>query len=293
VNDLKPAATALLLGPEESVVMAVERAGAGYSVYLGADEFCNAAYRGGAHERFWAGVVRFLTLGKKLAGSRDMSLDSDRDRYNIGEEVVLEAGVFDANREPLKLPQVTVAVEASALDPGAEGQSVAGGAPGNGKNGDPGVRLRVALQAVAGRPGWYSGRFTAEHPGRYVARLDGVAGAAGGGGAAASRTAESPAGGGAAAEAGKEASFLVVAATAEWDDPSPNFECLDDLAARTGGSFVGLEDIGEVAGRIPDRSVRETIGRAASTVWDSAAVMVLFSALMIMEWALRKWWRLN
>jgi hypothetical protein len=122
--------------------------------------------------------------------------------------------------------------------------------------------------------------------GRYTARLD--LGAAGGAAPpAAARTGE---------ERGSrppEVAFVVLEPTSEWDDPAPNFEALDDLAARTGGSFVELQDAAQVPDRIPDRSVKEVVGRAVTAVWDSAALMLLLTGVMIAEWALRKWWRLN
>ena len=62
--------------------MAVQKAGVGYSVYLGSDDFNNwRRYPSeGLHERFWAGIVRFLALGRRQGGSRELTLDTDRDR---------------------------------------------------------------------------------------------------------------------------------------------------------------------------------------------------------------------
>ena len=90
-----------------------------------------------------------------------------------------------------------------------------------------------------------------------------------------------------------EAAFLVEEARAEWDDPTPDHELLEELAISSGGTFVELAGIRQLPDAIPDRTITETVGRAASTIWDSAALMVLLCGLMILEWSLRKWWRLN
>ena len=49
----------------------------------------------------------------------------------------------------------------------------------------------------------------------------------------------------------------------------------------------------EVARRIPDRTVKETVGRSASTLWDSPLFLFLLCGLLIVEWILRKMWRLH
>ena len=64
----------------------------------------------------------------------------------------------------------------------------------------------------------------------------------------------------------------------------------------SGGRFFTvspeLEELGDGA-LIPDASVSEVIARRASTVWDSAMMMFLFTGLLVLEWILRKLWRLN
>ena len=80
---------------------------------------------------------------------------------------------------------------------------------------------------------------------------------------------------------------------AEWDEPAPNHELLTELAERTRGKFVDLAGAFEIPELIPDRSVRETVGRASSTIWDTATMMVVLCAIIVIEWVLRKLWRLN
>ena len=91
---------------------------------------------------------------------------------------------------------------------------------------------------------------------------------------------------------GTPAAFQVAPPSSEADDPSPDFPALEELAKRSGGSFVPLTGIAEVAERIPDRTVVEVLGRKTVTLWDSALLLLIFSGSLIVEWTLRKKWRL-
>ncbi|MBI4605040.1 MAG: hypothetical protein HY721_24015, partial [Planctomycetes bacterium] len=135
---------------------------------------------------------------------------------------------------------------------------------------DGAVPVRLNLLPLAGRPGWYGARYRPEAPGHFTAQV-----AAGGQFSSA------------------KASFVVAVPSTELSDPSPDLEALEDAARRTGGRIYTLAETGRVPENIGDRSVREVIGRSAATVWDSPALMLLFGALLTVEWILRKLWRLN
>jgi|GEM_PF-1992797 hypothetical protein len=272
---LKPAAACLLQRENGEVIAAVEKAGAGSSFFLGFDDsfFRWKAWREAIPQRFWASILRYLALGKKLAGTGDVALTSDRDRYSAGEEVSFEASLTDSERKPVEKERVEVAIEA-ATDPGA--RSAAGdreppkdGAPPS-TSGPTVESTRLNLLPIAGRPGWYAGRYRPGAPGRYTAQILGV---------------DDP-------KAGKVA-FSVIAATSEWEDPSPDPDALAEISSRTGGVALPLAAIRRLPELVGDRSVTEVVGRSASTVWDSSAIMLLFALLLTAEWALRKLWRLN
>ena len=266
---IKPAAKVLLQRDDDVPLAAIHRAGAGFSLYLGTDDLYRwRASREGLHERFWAGIVRFMAYGKRLIGSREASLDSNRDRYQIGEEVVIEASLTNAGRDPVLLPQVDLLVEREPL-PDASTVTVPSESAGRVDEGP--TTLRASLRPIEGRPGAYQGRLPAEHAGYYTARIESV-GSIG---------------------AGAEVKFVVTQPMAEWDEPAPNHGLLEDMALQTRGRFWALENIADLPAEIPDRSVTETVGRAASTVWDSATVLLLLCGAIILEWCLRKWWRLN
>ena len=123
----------------------------------------------------------------------------------------------------------------------------------------------VSLAPVPGRDGWYRGALITSVAGYYSLE----------------------------SEAGAEVSFEVLRMTAELEDPSPDPYTLRELAAQTGGEFVGLGELDRVARRLPDRTVKETVGRSASTLWDSPLFLFLLCGLLIAEWVLRKIWRLH
>ncbi len=269
IQRLKPAASSLLEKEGGDIIAAVHRAGAGYTVFLGTDDLHRwRSEKESIHDRFWGAVVRYLALGKKVSGTGEVTLHAARDRYAAGEDVEFEASLTDVERKPVIKERLEVSVELTEAQ-----------APENRANAPVGTpvsaqanagRTRMNLLPVSGRPGWYAGRFRPESPGRYIAQITGQI---------------DP-------EAGK-ASFAVVSPTTEYEDPSPDPAALEELARRTGGAFFSLAEIGQVPERIEDRSVTEVIGRTASTLWDSSAILLLFCALLIAEWTLRKLWRLN
>ena len=142
---------------------------------------------------------------------------------------------------------------------------MAGGGSGSsaGKPAPPVARWPLLPQS--GMPGWYAGRLRAEKPGRFEAKLS----------------------------LGGKTSFLVTAPSSELGDPTPDHGALTDLAARTGGTFMELPEIRRLAELIPEKKIVEIVGRASNPMWDTASLMCLFCGLLILEWVLRKMWRLN
>jgi hypothetical protein len=279
IQELKPLATALLERENGGIVAATQQAGAGYTFFAATDDLHSwRDYRQEIYERYWAGVVRYLALGKKLQGSREVSLTTDRDRYTVGDEVVFEASVTDAERKPVITDRLEMVIERQA----AEGP--AADPPVDSPRGDErSASFTINLIPAPGRPGWYIGRMRPEKAGRYTGLLRSPGGNAP---RLPSSASGEPAGSG-------KASFSVLSLTTELEDPSPDPSTLEDLAARTGGGAFGLDGLEEISKRIPDRRISEIVGRAASTVWDSAALMLLFTASLCAEWILRKIWRLN
>ena len=278
VEDLRPAAVALLTHPE-GVVAATQIAGTGYSVYIGTDDLhrwreSSAPYN--LHERFWGAVVRYLASGKKRAGNKDGSLYVDRDRYDLGEAITIEASLMDHEKKPILRSSLKVSVEHTPRAVAARDRRAVGDVRPAATSSLPRIEPRGAaarqtapeaatLVPVEGRPGWYRGTLMTSVAGYYSLE----------------------------SEAGAEVSFEVLRMTAELEDPSPDVYTLQELAEQTGGRFVGLGELEEVARRLPDRTIKETVGRSASTLWDSPIFLFVLCGLLIVEWVLRKLWRLH
>jgi hypothetical protein len=251
---LRPAAVVLLQAGGGGVFAALHRVGMGEVLYVGSDETWQWRAAGESlHERFWAGVVRYLALGKGRAQSRGMTVETDRDRYREGDKVEVRVRLISGPQEASALPRLEASV---VREPDAEESR-------DGASG--GERWTVHLGAEAAHHGRYRGVFAPPRAGRYRVQL----------------------------EPDAEESFEVERAGGEIEDPVPDFDLLGELARESGGTFVTLDALQKLPAEIPPTRVTEVLGKRAATVWDSAALMGLFCGLLVVEWVLRKLWRLN
>ena len=58
--------------------------------------------------RFWGQVIRFCATGRLLGKTPRFSINTDKESYHLGENVVIDAKVFDANMQPSKETSLTV-----------------------------------------------------------------------------------------------------------------------------------------------------------------------------------------
>jgi hypothetical protein len=148
----------------------------------------------------------------------------------------------------------------------------------------PGGKVAPVAGAVEGDV--WMGEFVPEEEGPYEVRARSDGGAAEG---AAPAGSPKPAGGKAAAPGGdpSKAALLVEPDRLEMEEPSPDWDLLRDLAARSGGKFFSLPE----ANRLADAILRDA-GSVATRVelgterspWLFAAIVVLLA----LEWALRR-----
>ncbi len=278
-RDLRPSGIGLLVGDGDAVVSAVHQAGLGEVVYLGTDDFWRWREAGERHhERVWAGLVRYLTTGKRQLGQTTVTVETDRDRYTEGDQVrvmVQRSGAAKTGDAPLDV--FVERVEGPGDEPGGRrGDTPPGEASperGTSPESAPSRRWRVSLYPDLDRgapggdapPDRFAGLFRVRKAGKYRVVLG----------------------------TEEKTTFEAAPVSTEWQDPSPDFELLREVAARTGGSLSRLDEIAELPHRIPDGTVREIVGRRATTIWDSAVLMILFAGLLTLEWALRKLWHLN
>ena len=281
---LKPAGIELLRG-DGAVLAAIQRVGIAEVLWLGSDDFWRWNAAGiEIHERFWGGVLRYLALGKLSSGTGKISVEVDRDQYREGDDIRVTAHLVDSQRRPIEQPRVAATIIRTVRDetarpaastpaastpaastPAASRRETRGGGAAMDDVSAVEEFSGLALTPVAGSVGRYGGLLRASGAGQYEVRIGEDA----------------------------RAFFQVSGLSNEWDDPAPDFELLEQLARESHGRFYRIGEIGTLPDAIPQRKEVEILGRRASTVWDSMAMMVAFTALLVIEWVLRKLWRLN
>jgi hypothetical protein len=152
VNGKKPGATVYARfadpdlagsGDELPIYMAGQLYGAGRVFYLGSGEIWRLrALEESYFDTFYTKLLRYVSQGRLLRGSRRGNLSVERDTYLLGSTVEVEARLTDVQHTPLNVPKVTAAVTPQ------------GGAP-----------QMVALLADPNRKGMFHGQFTPLIPG--------------------------------------------------------------------------------------------------------------------------------
>lgn len=98
-------------GGEQPVLMAGQFYGSGRVFYLGSGEIWRLrALNDRYFEQFYTKLIRHVSQGRLLLGSSRGMLLVDRDRYLLGNTVVVRAQLSDAQFEPLDVPNVTLTV---------------------------------------------------------------------------------------------------------------------------------------------------------------------------------------
>lgn len=131
--------------------------------------------------------------------------------------------------------------------------------------------FEVQLRPVEGKPGVYEGSFEARHLGLCEAKAifnDG----------------------------GKETAlvkqFTVSIPNVEFADPRMNRELLTELAAAGGGKYFDLKNLRELPAALPDQRETIIIREKPVELWDTNRLLLLMTALLTLEWALRKRFKL-
>jgi hypothetical protein len=136
-------------GGQRPVYLASQFYGAGQVFYIGSGEFWRL--RGvdpGYFEVLYTKLIRHVSQGRILRGSSRGSLLVERDRYELGEPVVVRARLSDSQHKPLTEPTVS----AQLLRPDGTSES-------------------VKLTAIADKPGMYIGQTTVMQEGSYQLAL--------------------------------------------------------------------------------------------------------------------------
>jgi hypothetical protein len=134
---------------QRPVYMAGHFYGAGHVFYLGSGEMWRLRGVDPAYlEVLYTKLIRHVSQGRILRGSSRGSLLVERDRFELGETVVVRARLADAQHKPLTIDSVT----AQLLKP-------------------DGAAEPVKLSAETDRPGMYAGQITVLQEGTYQIAL--------------------------------------------------------------------------------------------------------------------------
>lgn len=109
----KPAAEVLLVdprgnGPDGTPVIAVQGYGAGQTVYIGTDETYRLRSKVGEkyYSQVWGAIMQSLSLKRLEGASTRTQLTSARERYFVGDRVVISGKIYQAGFQPLTAPSL-------------------------------------------------------------------------------------------------------------------------------------------------------------------------------------------
>ena len=158
-KDAKPTAQVLVEHSDPTLrsvegsrpLMVAGRYGSGHTLYLGFNgtwRWRKAGRQAEFFDKFWIQAIRYLVEGRSLEGRRRGYVETDRDRYEVGQRITITARLQDASYNPLVVPKVDAAVQAAGDSP----QS-------------------VPLLPIANQPGAFEATLTARKTGVHSVRI--------------------------------------------------------------------------------------------------------------------------
>jgi hypothetical protein len=159
-SDAKPTAQVLVEHSDPTLrsvegsrpLMVAGRYGSGHTLYLGFNgtwRWRKAGRQAEFFDKFWIQTIRYLVEGRSLAGRRRGYVQTNRERFEIGEKVEITARLFDATYSPLSLPKI----DASLQTPGDPPET-------------------VPLIPIANQPGGYEATVLAKKTGVHTLRIN-------------------------------------------------------------------------------------------------------------------------
>ena len=124
----------------------------------------------------------------------------------------------------------------------------------------------LKLKAVPGSPGIFRGEFTPSSPGKYAITIKTGSG---------DDTTQS------------SSSFIVRMPALEYDNPGMNASTLRKMAAASGGKYFPLPEIVGISEEL-EKLREEYTSEEEHDIWDTPLLLVIFAALVVTEWAVRK-----
>ncbi|HEY7153874.1 MAG TPA: hypothetical protein VH575_07925 [Gemmataceae bacterium] len=263
VGGLRPAATALLVHPEQKMgqkpnerampLIASQYYGKGEVLFLGIDETWRWRDSTGDRltSRFWGQIVTQLGLPHLLGHSRRVQLELERGEAMLGRPGTVRARLLDKDYEPLTRPSVRAMLVQHDADEGQKHEQL------------------IELKRIKSMPGEYRAALPNDMPGRFELKVDESEGLEP---ASLSYRVERPPG-----------HETEIAGMAE--------DLLRSAAQTSGGRFYREEDLHHLAADIAPRSL-PFVQRQEIMLWSSLA-MLLFVVLISAEWLLRKFSNLS
>ena len=224
-------------------LLATKTFGAGKVLFMGTDGAWR--WREGVedkyHYRFWGQVVRWMAYQRNMAKGETMRLYHTPDQPQMGQTLSLNANVMEPSGEPLQQGEVAVRITAPS------GQSET-----------------VRLTSAGDEWGQFSGRFTAEEPGRHELLLT-------------------------CRETGArlEASFFVQGGAVERPGRPARLEVLEELARVTQGKILGADRVDEVVGFLSSLPEALPIVRRVP-LWSHPVPAGALVTLLGIFWVIRK-----
>ena len=216
-------------------------------------------------DRFWIQVTRYLVEGRSLKGRRRGYVQSERDRYEVGDKVTLIARLKDAAFQPLVLP------ERDPLDPDKEIAIEAVLEIGGQES------IPVKLRPVARQPGDFEATLTARQTGVHTLRV--ILPEATG-----------------ADEAKIDTSYTVELPRVETNQVWLNKPLLIELAGASGGKYYDVDEFDKIADVVPDVTEVIDVPGRPELIWSlnraPFLILGLLVGLLCFEWSVRKWFKL-
>jgi hypothetical protein len=207
---------------------------------------------------FWDETIRWLATYRLLGGNKRYKIETDKEKYFVGDRATIRISALDTDYSPLKVPKLAgVQVE----DPDGKGLLGPGDEPVPDAESPPGT---YRTQVLLPRSGRY--RVTVEPPTRD---------------------------GGERAEKPIEVQF----ATKEDQDTVPDHETLAAVvkAANPPGEarpLVRLWELPATLDALPARAVERVLDRRDVQLWDSGTTLWVVVGVLALEWLLRKRYQL-
>ncbi len=254
----KPVATALLRHSNPRmrnsygghVLLATQFYGAGRTGYLGFDTTWRWRRYGDTYfNRFWIQLLRHMVEGKLLSGQKRGLIQVEREEYNVGESVVVEARLLDPRFEPMTDSETRAFIA---------------------REGEPNRELILRKDPNRPGTGWYRGQFVPARMGVYGVQVS-LPGDAG-----------SP-------PVTLRTELRVGQSDLEYRRTELDRASLETLATQSaGGRYLGIDELDQLAALIPNQSVTLVLNGQPVTLWDHWWTLVLLVVLLGLEWAGRK-----